>query len=192
MFYREGGRDVSSNRYQCSRLVSIATKFWGVMGKAEGKRDDEVATIGGIQGISPIKIDERHDVGDVGARTRKMEKKGAPQVPQRKRYLWGMFFGAAVSLIEIDYLEPGVPFFREDASPPNHPVSSVPRLPREGEAASQLLGTLASPILGYSYFTWRNDSRATIANFEIEKFFPTEKHTSFVEAWMQKWYWNFQ
>lgn len=44
-----------------------------------------------------------------------------------------MSFSAAVSLIEIDYPEPGVPFFREDASPlpPNHPAviraASLPR-----------------------------------------------------------------
>jgi len=41
---------------------------------------------------------------------------GALQALRRKRYLRGMFFSAAVSLIEIDYPEPGVPFFREDAS----------------------------------------------------------------------------
>lgn len=60
---------------------------------------------------------------------------GALQALRRKRYLRGMFFGAAVSLIEIDYPEPGVPFFREDASlylyrslPPSLPLY-LTRLP---------------------------------------------------------------
>lgn len=104
----------------CSELVSISTKFWGVMGKEHGKRDDESRPF--VEAFREFR--QLKSTDDTTARAIKSsgagrwgggEGKGelemkALQALRCKRYLRGMSAGTAVSLIEIDYPES---FFRK-------------------------------------------------------------------------------
>lgn len=99
---------------------------------------------GGIRGISPIKIDGRH--GDDGVCEEGEVESRALQALRRRGYLREMSFGAAVSLIEIDYPGAGSDVFprRRVSTSTDHP--HLPFTPFRGdeETASRLPGRTRS------------------------------------------------
>jgi len=73
MLLNQGG-SVPSNRHRCSRLVSISTKFWAVMGKVEEKCDDESRSREAFREFRQLKstndttLATREDAKGVGSR----------------------------------------------------------------------------------------------------------------------------
>lgn len=109
---------------------------------------------GGIPGISPIKIDGRQDGG--GARKWSSPGSSAEKVLTRNVLWcgsfanWNRLSGAGSTVFprrRVPLLIPITPF------PPSLSFPSPVTISRGWKRLTQLPGALASPLLGYSYFT---------------------------------------